>query len=222
MYILYGGKLTRAALVEQVMAECEIAYEVREVDTSKAEQKSSEFLKISPAGWVPVLITPEGKTLYETPAINLYLSDKYGAPNLAPAIDDVDRGEFLSSVFYISGMLEPALKRYWFPKRYTNNQSDVDNVRDNALEEVIGYFTIINEKLEKNGPFHLRDRFSLSDLMLAFWSESFADDGHISHLPAVLNCHELVYNRPKLQAHKYEQRDLLRAFNAVIEKSGAY
>jgi len=222
MYILYGGKLTRSRLVEQVMAECGVSYDLREVDTSKAEQKSPEFLKINPTGWVPALITQEGKTLYETPAINLYLSEKHGTPTLALAIEDEDRGAFLSAVFYISGMLEPALKRYWFAYRHTDDPKNIDVVKSKALEEVIECFTIINDKLEKNGPFHLKDRFSLPDLMLAFWSESFADDGQIGHLKAVLKCHELVYDRPKLKAHKYAQRDMLRAFDQIMEKGERY
>ena len=113
-HILYGGWFTRSNLVEQVLAECDVDYELIEIDTAKGEQRSAEFLKINPAGWVPVLVTPGGTALYETPAINLYLSEKYAPGVLAPLHDDDDRGLFLAGLFYITGMLEPALKRYWF------------------------------------------------------------------------------------------------------------
>ena len=202
MYILYGGKFTRSALVEQVMAECEAAYELRNVDTAKREQRSPEFLKINPAGWVPALITPEGSTLYETPAINLYLAERHEATHLAPTPDDPDRGLFLSGLFYITGMLEPALKRYWYPNRYAAGERDADVVRLRALEEAVEHFSVIDGRLSENGPFHLGDRFSLVDLMTAFWSEIFAAPDHIAHLSAVQRCHDLVYERPRLSAHR--------------------
>ena len=68
MYILYGGRFTRTLIVEMVMAEGDIAYELREIDIFKQQHRSPEFLAINPAGWVPAMITPEGETLHETPA----------------------------------------------------------------------------------------------------------------------------------------------------------
>ena len=122
MYTLYGGKYTRSGLVEQVLTECEVEFEQCEIDTAKGEQRSAEFLKINPAGWVPALATAEGAVLYETPAINLYLAEKHLPGELVPIGDDPDRGPFLSALFYITGMLEPALKRYWFPDRYADGR----------------------------------------------------------------------------------------------------
>ncbi|MGI9352784.1 MAG: glutathione S-transferase family protein [Rhizobiaceae bacterium] len=218
MYILYGGYMTRSALVEQVMAECGVEYEVRRIDTARKEQLSPEFLEINPAGWVPALVTPEGKTLYETPAINLYLAEQHGTPRLAPAFDDPDRGLFLSGLFYIAGMVEPALKRYWFPDRYADGENDAEAVRLKGYEDAVGYFAVIENRLRDCGPFHLGERFSLVDLMTAYWSESFTDPGAISNLAAVLKCHELVYDRPKLRSHKYTQRKFINELYQLREK----
>lgn len=63
MYILYGGPFTRALIVEMVMAEGNIPYELREVDIVKQAHQSPEFLAINPAGYVPAVITPQGETL---------------------------------------------------------------------------------------------------------------------------------------------------------------
>jgi glutathione S-transferase len=78
VYILYGGPYTRAFIVEMVMAEGAIAHEVRVVDIVDQEHRSPDYLAINPAGRVPTLITPEGVALYETPAINLYLTERHG------------------------------------------------------------------------------------------------------------------------------------------------
>ena len=77
MYILYGGDFTRSVLVQWVLEEGGLEYELRTIDIFKAEHRASEFLAINPAGLVPVLITPEGQALYETAALMVYLADRH-------------------------------------------------------------------------------------------------------------------------------------------------
>ena len=48
MYILYGGPFTRALITEMVLAEGDIAHEVRAVDILNDEHRSPEFLKSNP------------------------------------------------------------------------------------------------------------------------------------------------------------------------------
>ena len=84
MYVLYGGRFTRALIVEMVMAEGGIPYELRSVDIVAHEHREPAYLAVNPAGWVPALVTPAGETLYETPAINLYLAEHHRLTHLAP------------------------------------------------------------------------------------------------------------------------------------------
>ena len=46
MYILYGGRYTRALMTEMVLLEGEIPYELRAVDIVKHEHLQPEFLAI--------------------------------------------------------------------------------------------------------------------------------------------------------------------------------
>ena len=48
MYILYGGRFTRTRIVEMVMAEGDIAYELREVDIFKQEHRSPSVSPLIP------------------------------------------------------------------------------------------------------------------------------------------------------------------------------
>ena len=50
MYILYGGDFTRAPLVQWVLEEGKIDYELRKIDILNGEHRSAEFLAINPAG----------------------------------------------------------------------------------------------------------------------------------------------------------------------------
>lgn len=119
MYILYGGDFTRAPLVQWVLEEGKIEYELRKVDILNGEHRSAEFLAINPAGLVPVLMTPEGDALYEVAALMLYLADRHQLTELAPTSTDPDRGHFLSAIFHVAGDIQSEMKRFHFPHRFS-------------------------------------------------------------------------------------------------------
>jgi glutathione S-transferase len=219
MYILYGGRFTRALITEMVMAEAGIVYELRDVDIIEHEHRSAGFLKINPAGRVPVLITPLGDRLYETPAINLFLAERHGAVHLVPEADDPQRGPFLSGLFHLSGELEPAMKRYFYPHRYGAGVEDAPAVRKRALEEVVECVAVIDGRLAANGPFHLGPRFSLVDIMLAYWGVSLEEPDALDAFPALRGCIERVTARPKLQP-LFGQLDLsMKEFHVLRQKN---
>ena len=198
-YILYGGRFTRALMVEMVMAEGDIFYELREIDIVRKQNQSAEFLAINPSGWVPALITPEGQILYETHAINLYLADRERLAQIAPEVNEPERGLFLSGLFSICHDLEPIMKRYFYPHRYVVREEDSATMKDKALEEALSRLKVVDQRLSQNGPYHLGDRFSLVDIALSYWTALFEHLGVLEPYPAIRQCMELVMQRPKLR-----------------------
>ncbi len=205
MYILYGGRFTRALMTEMVLLEGDIPYELRAVDIVKHEHLQPEFLAINPAGWVPALITPEGQTLYETPAINLYLAEQHQLTTLAPAPGEADRGPFLSAYFYLVDELEPVLKRYFYPHRFVVREEDTPTMQQMALEAAMKRIAVIDQRLSENGPYHLGKRFGLADLNLSFWAAPLEANGLLEAYPAVRHCLGLVTPRPRISAKFAEQ-----------------
>ena len=199
MYTLYGGGYTRAHMTEMVFAEIQVPFEVKLVNTLKGENRTPQFLEINPRGFVPALRTPGGTVLFETAAINLYLAELHGAGLLAPSTDDPDRGLFLSSLFYITDELEPALKRYFYPNRYGVRESDELKIREKSLDTICHILGVINKQLSNVGPFHLGDRYSLVDLVLSFWMNSIMDKSKVLHFHAINRCVNRVEVRPALQ-----------------------
>src|SRR5215468_11528903 len=169
MYILYGSALTRAALVQWVLDEGRLEYELRKIDILKGEHRAAEFLAINPAGLVPVLITPDGEALYEVAALMLYLADRHQLTELAPPLTDPDRGLFLSTVFYIAGDIQSEMKRFHFPHRYSPRREDNARIQDLAKSLVLSRLNVMNTRLAKRGPYVLGTRFSLADFYLGFW-----------------------------------------------------
>lgn len=198
MYRLYGGKPTRSLMVEMVMAEGGLDHEACFVDIGSGEEKSAEFLAINPAGWVPALITPEGEVLYETPAINLYLAERHGLTQLVPVPGDPLRARFLCAHAYLTGELEPALKRYWYPETFGAGDTDAEAIRTTARRQVAERLAVIDDRLRAKGPYHLGERYCLADLTLAYWVTSVEEIEPERRFSALARCCEAVYARPCL------------------------
>ena len=218
-YVLYGGKFTRALLVEMVLVEGDIPYELRSVDIVNDEHRSPEFLAVNPAGWVPALITPAGEMLYETPAINLHLAEQHRITHLVPAFDDPQRGQFLSGFFSVVEDLEPILKRYFYPHRHALREEDTPAIKQGALDNALERLQVFEKRLAEGGPYHLGERFSLVDLTLGYWCSLIAYLGVLEDHPAVGRLTDLVIARPKLCA-KFEYMDDWRAEYAALQERG--
>src|SRR3989339_1958054 len=69
--------------VRIVLIEKGLDFERVQIDLSKKEQKSPEYLKIHPFGQVPA-IDDDGFIVYDSTIINEYLEDEYPYPPLLP------------------------------------------------------------------------------------------------------------------------------------------
>ena len=107
MITLYWCPQTRASRAFWVLEEVGVPYETKEIDI-RSDERSEEFLSISPLGKVPALTDGDLK-IADSAAIALYLADRYASGRLAPALDDPARGEFLYWQFYTPSAIEPAI-----------------------------------------------------------------------------------------------------------------
>jgi GST-like protein len=78
MIILYGSTTSPNVLKVRVMLEeAGIPYQEKQVRRQEGENKTPEFLKISPGGTLPAIIDDEtGACIFESSAILLYLADR--------------------------------------------------------------------------------------------------------------------------------------------------
>lgn len=80
LYLAGTANGLRAAVA---LEECALPYRAHAVDLAKGEQRSPEFLKLNPAGLIPVIVDSEGPggkplTLSQSGAIVLYAAEKSG------------------------------------------------------------------------------------------------------------------------------------------------
>ncbi len=199
MYVLYGGQFTRALMVQMVMAEADIPFDLVEIDIISQQHRSEAFLAINPAGFVPALKLDNGTVLHETHAINLFLIDRHQVNQLGPLADDDLRGEFLSGLFFIADDLEPALKTLFYPHRYVFDEKDITAMRVQAFDQVINRLGVVEQRLQAGGPYYLGERFSLIDIALAYWAMTISPDTDFENLPAIQQHMRRVIKRPRIR-----------------------
>ena len=83
MISLYYSPNSCALASHILLEEVGANYSVIEINFNKNEQRKSNYLSVNAKGRVPALLTEEG-VLTETPAILLYIAQKYPQKELAP------------------------------------------------------------------------------------------------------------------------------------------
>ena len=79
MIDLYTWSTPNGRKVSIMLEECGLEYEAHAIDISKDEQFQPDFLKISPNNRIPAIVDRDnGRSLFESGAILMYLADKTG------------------------------------------------------------------------------------------------------------------------------------------------
>jgi glutathione S-transferase len=100
MFVLHHGWRSSASRrVRLCLAEKGLKFESVLVDLAKMEQHRPEYLKLNPNGVIPLLILPDGRSLYESGTICEYLDETHPEPPLRPD-DAYGRAEMRNWIRY--------------------------------------------------------------------------------------------------------------------------
>jgi glutathione S-transferase len=153
MLKIYGGKLSRASIVQWYLEEIEVPYEFVLLDMQAGEHLQPDFLEINPIGKVPAIVEGDFK-LWESGAILLYLAEKHG--KLPTSVEE--KGQFYQWVFFgnstlATGLFVEANREKEVPKLLSaldkvlsNNEYLIDNqftVADVAVASVLFFSTLM-------------------------------------------------------------------------------
>lgn len=201
MYVLYGGRFTRATGPQMVLDEAGVEYDIRYIDIVTGEHRKPEFLAVNPAGYIPALVTPEGDVLHEAAAIMLYLADRHPSCNLVPALNTPERGVFYSKFFFLTNDVQPSMKRYYYPDRFSSDPADAPRIKSQAFEMAMERWGVVERHLAAHGPYHLGDKISIADFYMAVWAAFGFDDSYnlLEDHPAVRACYDRVRERPLIK-----------------------
>jgi len=209
MYKLYFHPSSSSSAPMAVLEEIRVNYEKHLVDYEGGETRTAEYRKVQPLGLVPALGFEDGSSMFESAAIILYLGDRHPESNLAPALADPERPNYIQWLFYLADTIYPSYNRFYHPERYTTASEGAADVKEQARQTVLNQWQIVEDAVNDNGPWLLGQRFSACDIylqMLTTWHETPGD--LIDLFPAVRELARGVVARPAcqraIQAHNFK------------------
>jgi glutathione S-transferase len=149
-----NSRKVRIALIEKGLE-----FERINIDLTKREQKSPEYLKIHPFGQIPAL-DDEGFILYDSTVINEYLEDEYPYPSLMPK-DSEGRARARLMEDFRDTHFNPSFVHIIHEIRKPEAERDPQRM-ENAKAEIAKCFDRIEKELQ--GREYLAGSFSLGDI----------------------------------------------------------
>ncbi len=173
MITLFHRPKTRSSRFLWLLEELGAPYEIKPVTTRSRDGTGAiDPANPHPHGKVPAIRdNDDGTVVFESPAIVLYLTDKFPRAGIGPTVGDHDRGAYLSWLSYYTGVLEPA-----FMSKFMNMEVPVGTAGWVKVEEAMPFVI----KTHTAGPFILGEKFSGADILYA---TTFAMFGSSPMLP---------------------------------------
>lgn len=164
MIDLYLAGTANGLRASVALEEAGLPYRIHKVDLAKGEHRTPEFLKLNPAGLIPVIVDQEGPggkplTLSQSGAIILYVAEKSGRFLPKDPVRRVMAWQWftqgLSDVAGTSGALFRVENS--IPEKIAGNT-------DYFKKRLLGFFSVCDAHLA--GHEFLADEFSVAELML--------------------------------------------------------
>jgi|SRR5882757_7604160 len=192
--VLYEFGPTRSLRPRWVLQELEVPFDAVTVDITKGEQHTPDFLKLNPAGQVPVLVDGD-LVLAESVAIALYLAEKYPRKALLPA-DTTQKAEVYKWLLFATTALEQPL---WRMAKHTNlypEQKRLAAEVNLAREDFLAIAGVVDRHLSTR-EYLVGTSATVADFVLAYtldWANEAGVLGTFKHLQAYM---QRMYRRPK-------------------------
>ena len=141
-----------------VLNELGLSFELDKTDTDAGTTEAGgDFLKISPNGYVPALVTDEGAVITENPAVLQYLADQSPEAGLAPANGTLERTRLQEALNFVSSELHKS-----FGPFFSGKELDGD-ARQKAEAGVARRAAYVEQSLSDGRTFLLGETFSVAD-----------------------------------------------------------
>lgn len=148
-------------------------------------------------GKVPTIIH-RGVVITEVAAICLYLADIFPEAELAPAIDDPQRGSYYRWMFFATNCFEAAVLDQHFPRKI------------NPPESSLGYGsfeTMMNTLKETvKDEFVLGTKFSTPDLYLSSYLEWFYSQKYLPEDKVLIDYMHRCMDRPRTRSYREKRK----------------
>jgi glutathione S-transferase len=184
---------TRSIRVRWTLQELGIDFEAITVNLLAGDQKSPAFLKLNPAGKIPVLVDGD-LVLTESVAIVMYLAQKYPDKGFVPT-DLEQQAQFNRWLLFAATELEQPL---WRIARHTNLYPEARRLPGDvvlASEEFKAMAGVLQEHL-KGKQFVVGNAVTVADFLLAHTLDWANEVQMLDGFPQLQTYMERMYSRP--------------------------
>jgi glutathione S-transferase len=147
-----------------LLSEAGAEFDTLNIDMSRNQNHSPEYLRINPKGKVPTLII-DGYPLTENVAMQIWISRTFPQAGLLPQ-DPLEQAKAISVMSWCSAGLHPKLTQQARPERYCSIEGTADNVKALGSESLFEMLEIADEMLA--GREWFLDQFSCADVYF-YW-----------------------------------------------------
>ena len=179
MITLYHRPNSRSSRFVFLLEELEAPYRIARTDEPGTTNPH-------PHGKVPA-IEDDGTLVYESSAIALYLTDRFPAKDIGPAVGDPLRGAYLTWLAYYCGVMEPA----WM-MAFENIALPPVQPAWPPVDQVLSH---VRATLAR-GPYILGERFSAADVLIGTTFALFMGSPLLPSTPDVAAYVERIVTRP--------------------------
>ncbi|CAH1367311.1 unnamed protein product [Tenebrio molitor] len=137
LYMLWPSPPARAVLM--TAKSLNLALDLKEVDTTKGENKTPEFIKINPQHTVPTLVDEDGFVLWDSHAIMTYLVSKYSKDDSLYPKDLKKRALVDQRLHFDNGVAFALTLKILRPIIYHGVKKGVGQEEKDAIEEVYAF-----------------------------------------------------------------------------------
>lgn len=198
MLELFYARRTCALASHIALEAAGAEYKATAVDFATAQQRSPEYLAVNPKGRVPALVTERG-VLTETPAILLYVAQRYPQAGLAPLDDPFELAVMQAVNSYLCSTVHVAHAHKGRGARWSDDESAHESMRRKVPQNMTDCFNLIQRDMLR-GPWVMGERFTVADAYLFTITGWLPGDGvPIETFPRVAEHHRRVQELPAVQ-----------------------
>lgn len=169
--LIYGDSISGNCLKVRWVADyLRIDYSWHEIDILKGESRTPEFLRLNPAGQVPVVVLDDGRPLSQSNAILAHLAE---GSALIP-VDPYDRARMFEWMFWEQYSHEPYVAVARFQIRYQGRAPE--DLEPRLVERAHAALARLEDGLECS-EYLVGGRLCLADVALAAYTRMAPEGG---------------------------------------------
>ena len=198
MWQFHYAQHTISLAAHIALEEAGAEFQAHRIDFRAAQQQSPDYLAINPKGRVPALVTEDG-VLTETPAMLVFIAQKFPGAGLAPLDDPFALAKMQEFNSYIASTLHVNHAHRMRGYRWADDKASWADMKSKVGETMAASFSHV-EEWYLDGQYVMGETFTTADAYLftvAQWMEGDGVDPN--QFPKVKAHHAMMRERPSVQ-----------------------